>query len=337
MKDIVPELLEKIQADFERRVSKDAAISEFQKKVNTGKATLEDVSLYGRLLGDHLAGALLECITLDVLPDGRLYFNIADRIIDVTMHNNYNLVNEVAAIVQRSIDEAAGIGLNAVKASYPIERIMAVINGLADSTAEWETIRSRMDEPIRNISQSFVDDFILANAAFRNKSGLRTYIIRKTAGKCCKWCSDLAGSYAYPEDVPKDVFRRHDNCRCTVVFKSDKGTQNVWSKKWTDPQENVTLQTRKIIGLSVNRTTIKSVSGHMLERIKQRDVDADEIVDAITKPLKIKTTKTDPENGKRSFQAIGEKATIAINPDTGNITTVWRTSRKLAAKLKKER
>ena len=249
MKDIVPELLEKIQNSFDQKVSADKTIVAFLKKVEEGTATMEELSLYGRKLGDHLAEALLKNITLEALPDNRLYFNIADRILETTMRNNYDLVNAAAAAVQKSIDKANGIGLNAVKATYPEERVMAVINGVSDKTATWETIQRRMDEPVRNISQSFVDDFVMANIMFRSKAGLKTHIVRSTFGKCCEWCEELAGSYRYPEDVPKDVFRRHDNCRCTVVYKSEKGTQDVWTKRWNTPEDNDKIEIRKRTGL----------------------------------------------------------------------------------------
>jgi hypothetical protein len=45
--------------------------------------------------------------------------------------------------------------------------------------------------------------------------------------------------------------------------------------------------------------------------------------------------KTDSK-GRKSIQYIGEKATVAINPDTGNIVTIWPTSTKKAEKLKKK-
>ncbi|MCF0230660.1 MAG: hypothetical protein HUJ76_13325, partial [Parasporobacterium sp.] len=51
------------------------------------------------------------------------------------------------------------------------------------------------------------------------------------AGNCCDWCSSLAGIYEYGTE-PKDVYKRHDSCRCTVTFKSEKsGYRNVFSRK----------------------------------------------------------------------------------------------------------
>ena len=87
-------------------------------------------------------------------------------------------------------------------------------------------------------------------------------------------------------------------------------------------------------GLSSMGTTINEVGDHVIDRIVERDLDINDIADAINNPLKITPTKTD-DLGRKSYRAIGENATVVINPETGKISTAWRTSRKLSAKLKK--
>ena len=65
---------------------------------------------------------------------------------------------------------------------------------------------------------------------YRSEAGLECFIIRSDHGGCCKWCAALAGKYRYPEEVPKDVYRRHDNCTCTVTYTNGRKAQDVWSK-----------------------------------------------------------------------------------------------------------
>lgn len=65
---------------------------------------------------------------------------------------------------------------------------------------------------------------------YRSEAGLECFIIRSDHGECCKWCAALAGKYRYPEEVPKDVYRRHDNCTCTVTYTNGRKAQDVWSK-----------------------------------------------------------------------------------------------------------
>ena len=41
-----------------------------------------------------------------------------------------------------------------------------------------------------------------------------------------------SGRSIYYADAPKDVYRRHANCKCIVLCRTEKGTyQDVWSKK----------------------------------------------------------------------------------------------------------
>ena len=71
----------------------------------------------------------------------------------------------------------------------------------------------------------------------------------------------------------------------------------------------------------------------MLERKSSRNVKVSDIASAFTNPLKIDRIKVD-EKGRKSIKYIGEFATVSINPDTGIIVTVWKTSSKRVNKLK---
>jgi hypothetical protein len=82
---------------------------------------------------------------------------------------------------------------------------------------------------LENAASSIVTDYIKENVEYRASSGLNETIIREELASCCKWCHALAGEYEYGLE-PSDVYRRHDNCKCIVLFKSTKGYQNVWSK-----------------------------------------------------------------------------------------------------------
>lgn len=152
------------------------------------------------------------------------------------LKDNYEFVNDLASQVQKSIDSKAKIQLNPQKAIYPIERINQVINAVSDVKAEWETIQRRLDSPVCTVTESFYDDYVKENAKFRNDSGLNCYITRTASANCCKWCSSLAGRYAY-SDAPPDIYRRHDNCTCTVTFENGKTRQDVWSKKTWEVKE----------------------------------------------------------------------------------------------------
>lgn len=87
-------------------------------------------------------------------------------------------------------------------------------------------------------------------------------------------------------------------------------------------------------GIKVNK-----LSKHALEQTQDptRDVTAPEILDALSKPLNhdnmpIRYNK----NGQPSYRYIGEHATVNLNPDTGVVTTCWKTGHKEIKKYKKE-
>lgn len=88
-----------------------------------------------------------------------------------------------------------------------------------------------MNSTIDNICQSMFDDFVRVNAEASNDIGLNALIIRQEVYKCCDWCHEKAGIYKYGEE-PREVYQRHDNCKCVVLFKREKGAfRDVWSKE----------------------------------------------------------------------------------------------------------
>lgn len=141
-----------------------------------------------------------------------------------------------------------GIGIRVQRPKPNKDRIDGLLNA-ACAKENFEEAAALLDAPVRTLAQSAADDTLRANVAFQGKAGLRPTVIRKAESKCCKWCAALAGRYTYP-DVPKDVFRRHANCRCVVEYDPGGGKkQNVWSKRWTDPEERAILEERKRVGL----------------------------------------------------------------------------------------
>ena len=94
-----------------------------------------------------------------------------------------------------------------------------------------DTFDRLLGQTVDNICQSFLDDWTRENARLSASAGLRATITREEVSKCCDWCRKLAGTYEYGTE-PKDIYRRHDNCKCAVIFKRDKEPyQDVWTKK----------------------------------------------------------------------------------------------------------
>lgn len=230
--DIVPELLENIQRDFNTALSRNEKLLNIQTMIENGTATYQQANEYAIEVGETLSRTFQVHIKSDTLPDGYMYYNIAERILNPTLSNNHVIVARVSAEIQEQLNKTAGLGLKGVRPKVNQLRIDSIINRI---TAEetFDDVAWILQEPIVNFTQSTVDDTLQANAEFQYNLGLYPKIIRVVDGSDpCEWCKSLAGVYKYP-DVPEGVYKRHDRCRCTVEYDpGDVRRQNIWTREW---------------------------------------------------------------------------------------------------------
>ncbi len=239
MEDIAPKLLEEVQGDFRKKFKESSKIETVYEKIKAGTATYADADEFAIETGEILSQALQEHIYSDALPDGRMYYNIAQRILQPSMENNYNLTADTSMQVQSIINKANGIGIKAVKPELNQDRIDGIVN-IVSETENFDDVSYMFKEAIVNFTQSIVDDAVRANADFQYKAGLSPKIRRTVRGNCCEWCANLAGTYEYKKvsDTGNDVFRRHKYCRCLVEFDDGSGkVQNVHTKKRSDKDD----------------------------------------------------------------------------------------------------
>lgn len=137
------------------------------------------------------------------------------------------------------------------------DRTQGILNRASDAP-KFSGVRWILgDGVLTNYMQSYVDDTMKRNAEFQSRAGVSPKIVRKSPTKCCPWCDALVGEYKYPDDVPDDVYRRHDNCNCIVEFYPGDGTkQDVWSKQWAGEDEEI-LADRKKVGLTPKRERVQ--------------------------------------------------------------------------------
>ena len=231
--DIGQDILSSVRADFAKALDdKSGKLGRLFRKIQDGSATMSDVSTFSVLIGQTVSSAVEKQITPDVLPDGTLYFNIAQTVLQGVLRDSHELINLAAQSVQERLDAQQGLHIKPVKPDFPEERIRDIAG--AASTASMnkneEKEERRLTSPVENVVQSFYSDYVRENADLRSKAGLNAYIVRRTSGRCCSWCADLAGRYQY-EDAPSDIYARHDNCTCTVDFVTNNYRQDVWNKR----------------------------------------------------------------------------------------------------------
>lgn len=114
--DVAPELLAQVQDLFNEGVRNSKRIAIVKRRYNDGSITYADVNVYAMELGEILSAAYQQVITKDELPDGRMYWNIADRVVGETMQHCFDMVEKLAMAVIKKLNEDAGIGMNAVSA-----------------------------------------------------------------------------------------------------------------------------------------------------------------------------------------------------------------------------
>lgn len=111
-------------------------------------------------------------------------------------------------------------------------------------------LQSKFEEllqgPFENICMSAINDFVKTQVIFSERAGLSAKIIRYPIGKCCEWCEKLAGTYD-AADAPPEIYARHDNCTCVVLYKSEKTGKytDVWSKKEFESEREARIAREK--------------------------------------------------------------------------------------------
>lgn len=282
-------LKNKIKQDYIELSQKDKHIQALIKKFEDGKATSNDVDSITKATGHALKTALEKNIAEN--PAAFADEEILADILRETFGDNYELINAVAADVQKRLDKVQGINIKPQKAEFPEERV----DNLAKFTAKQDLTRkksvSEVGAAAENLNNSMYTDYVKANAEFRSRAGLKVYVIRTSDGNCCEWCDKLVGKYDY-SDIPKDVWRRHKRCTCEITYVNEReGTYDRISfHDSIDPEDGEKLVTSK----QVTKLTSEQAAA------KEREI------------LERKTLTF----GRKSDIMNAEKISGALNPDS---------------------
>lgn len=229
--DIAPELYEQIRLIFNRKMS--AARSGRHKNlfdvVEHGSPSYHQVGEYARIAGAYMSSALQQTLTVDALPDGKLYYNIAQKTLGQALRDDYDLVSQAAEAAQQAVNDAAEVGIKPIKPAFNQDRA----DGLIDLISASDLVTDEawvLGEPVVNFHQNIVDESIKKNAEFHDEAGLEVKVVRRYDGvglhdrkAPCEWCLARSGSFSYPEAMSAGVFQRHENCGCTIDYTSKKG------------------------------------------------------------------------------------------------------------------
>ena len=233
MEDIAPELYKKINDDFTASVRNDSTIRTLVTKGNSKPLTQKELTTISTRLGKHASDAFKKTLTVEALPDGKMYWNIADRTIRPVMEQIYNTNNLLESNALRLKDKAAGVNIGVVKGADPTARINEIIQFTLDSKTA-EELSNALNLPVTTTALDFNDDFMEANAELRDKMGFKQVITREYDGvglangrRPCNWCIGRSGTYySYQEAKDAGAFERHTGCGCTIDWSTNDEVEN---------------------------------------------------------------------------------------------------------------
>ena len=254
--DVLPGILQEVRERFERDFGKSEIVRNSFAALKAKKATYKTANEFAIEIGEILSKALGASLSADKLPDGKMYYNIAQRLLTDVLGRNHELVSGYASDVQKNLNDEAKIGMKVQVPELNQDRIAGIVNRFS-SEENFEDVSWLLGEPIVNFTQSIIDDTIRKNAEFHAKTGMTPTISRKSTGRCCKWCDSLVGNYIYGEE-PANFYRRHQHCTCVIDYHPKNGKrQNSWTKKFSKDSSNE-LEIRKQMNIDVRDNNRKA-------------------------------------------------------------------------------
>lgn len=238
-----------------KAMQNDSELKRLARRVARGDADYTIVGEYSERVGELLSKILGRAVR----PVGIVTQEFAEALLRPSLTASHGIIADVVESVQNNMNESNGIGLAPAIPALDTNRIdgfISKITGLPGEEAE-----RALGEPVVNYAQAIADQAVRDNAKRISKAGIDSWIVRvpekaqtvtrrqvvrskkgkaytymRTYQEPCKWCSQLAGRYRYRDvkDSGNDVYRRHEFCRCMVIFESGRKRQDTRSKiEWT--------------------------------------------------------------------------------------------------------
>jgi len=303
---------EQLRAALDGKLAANPALRAILKRINGGTATFNDTAEYARVLSHILGHELSESV---------LELSDRESIASQLLRDCYDDINRVCTDTQMSIDEAQGLHIKPQKATFPRERVQQFAHSLTDPTVKDSIIKRRAGAGSETITKSFHDNFIEKNVKFRNDAGLKCHIIR-IGTKCCDWCTEVAGKYEMG-DQPEGIFRRHDNCDCTIIYDgqvlrgklSDNGRR---SRTWEEvPNANADYKPNVLSETDARATEQRNLqqyrgltNGGNSDKIESRNITSRNLPNGLrTAPSHI-LTETEIESLKKDIASIGADESV---------------------------
>lgn len=138
MKDVAPKLLEKLNKTFGQKVAIDPQIRSYKKKLEVGKLTERDCALYIRKVVSIASASVTDVMKPKNLPDGKLYWNIAEAVIVPFLKGVIVQMNNIAVSTMKDSDKKQNINIKIQKLRYPDGQIRSYLNMIVRNSLDPE-------------------------------------------------------------------------------------------------------------------------------------------------------------------------------------------------------
>lgn len=213
--DVSQDILNAIAKDFKKKYQSSKAVNKLILKIDKGTASHMDSYQFAQKVSDFLNYAIKKNMTGSTLPNGKLYYHIAEDVLTPLLKNNHALITNYAKDVQTMLNAKDDIPFKGRTAKCNADRIEGICSEYSRADL-FENEKAELADSIENYSLSSVDDTIKENARFLNSLGYYEVVERKADNGACKWCRSLEGTYDYSSDMDNTIFKRHKRCKCTV-------------------------------------------------------------------------------------------------------------------------
>lgn len=216
-----------IKDEFITAVNNDRTAQELYKKIRSGDASYKTGGQLAVRIGENLGKVLKKRAPLTNIDEWDL-----DDLLPKSLGLDHSMVATACKQIQESMNKKAGLGIKAKEPKFDWDRVNGMISELKDHPDTFGDIEKSFWDQLVNFSQNIVDESIRDNAQLMARAGIRTLVIRQPDFRACEWCRDVAGTYDYAEvkDTGNDVWRRHENCRCTIDFVTERDS-NFYSER----------------------------------------------------------------------------------------------------------
>lgn len=210
-----------------------AELKEIWGRIIRGSTRYNDALNYAGSRGTILSEAIMREVTAEELTPG-----MAENVLRPLLEANRADIIDAAKRIQGNINRVNGVKLDAVnpEADDMIENLLQKLLSYENrEDAMW-----LLDEPLKTQSRIFVDNTLKANAAAWDGVGIVPVIKRRAESNCCKWCKNLGTIYGKGvpyKGVDKEIFRRHQRCKCSIELTRGKRTEQTQNWRGLDQKE----------------------------------------------------------------------------------------------------